>query len=92
MLELYCIQFQQPIELMEQECELKKKLIVDFQSSRKNGKECACFEYDNGNSKIATACINTLKQKFGIHLNHEPISVEEVQRPLLEQDIPDEIA
>ena len=36
------------------ESELKKKLIdsiVYFQSLRKNGKECAYFEYDNGNSK-----------------------------------------
>lgn len=33
---------------------------------------------------------NTLKQKR--HLNHEPMSIEEVQRLLLEQDIPIEIA
>ena len=74
------------------ESELKKKLIdsiVYFQSSRKNRKECAYFEYNNGNSKIATTCINTLKEK---DLNREPISIDEVQRLLLEQDIPIEIA
>src|SRR5262249_17988362 len=72
--------------------ELKRKLIdsiVYFQSLRKDGKECAYFEYDNGNSKIATTCINTLKEK---DLNREPISIDEVQRLLLEQDIPIEIA
>jgi len=47
------------------------------------------FEYDNGNSKIATTCINTLKEK---DLNRELISIDEVQRLLLEQDIPIEIA
>jgi len=80
---------------IEQESKLKKKLIdsiVYFQSLRKNGKECAYFEYDNGNSKIATTCINTLKQKYERHLNHEPMSIEEVQRLLLGQDIPIEIA
>jgi hypothetical protein len=80
---------------IEQESELKKKLIdsiVYFQSSRKNEKECAYFEYDNGNSKIATTCINTLNQKYERRLNHEPISIEEVQCLLLEQDIPIEIA
>ena len=79
----------------EQESELKRKLIdsiVYFQSSRKNRKECAYFEYNNGNSKIATTCINTLKQKYERHLNYEPISIEEVQRLLLGQDIPIEIA
>jgi hypothetical protein len=80
---------------IEQESELKKKLIdsiIYFQSSRKNEKECANFEYDNGNSKIATTCINTLKQKYEGRPNHEPMSTEEVQRLLLEQDIPIEIA
>jgi hypothetical protein len=80
---------------IEQETELKKKLIdsiVYFQSSRKNEKECAYFEYDNGNSKIVTTCINTLKEKYERRLNHEPISIEEVQRLLLEQDIPIQIA
>jgi hypothetical protein len=80
---------------IEQESELKKKLIdsiVYFQSSRKNEKECANFEYDNGNSKTATTCINTLKQKYEGRLNHEPMSIEEVQRLLLEQDIPIQIA
>jgi hypothetical protein len=79
---------------IEQESELKKKLIdsiVDFQSSRKNEKECAYFEYDNGNSKIATTCINALKEKYERHLN-EPVSTEEVQRILLDQDVPIEIA
>src|SRR5215831_718355 len=63
----------------EQESELKRKLIdsiIYFQSLRKNGRECAYFEYDNGNSKIATTCINTLKQKYERHLNHEPMSIE----------------
>ena len=60
--------------------------------SRKNEKECAYFEYDNGNSKIATTCINTLKQKYERRLNHEPMSIEEVQRILSAQDIPIEIA
>ena len=48
---------------IEQESELKKKLIdsiVYFQSSRKNGKVCAYFEYDNGNSKIATIALGLL--------------------------------
>src|ERR1700739_854742 len=79
---------------IEQESELKKKLIdsiVYFQSPKKNEKECANFEYDNGNSKIATTCINTLKQKYEGRLNHEPMSTE-VQRLLLEQDIPIHIA
>ncbi|HXX98530.1 MAG TPA: hypothetical protein VEL11_15605 [Candidatus Bathyarchaeia archaeon] len=79
---------------IEQENELKKKLIdsiVYLQSSRKKEKECAYFEYDNGNSKIATTCISTLKQKYEKRLNHEPMSIEEVQRLLLEQDIPIEI-
>src|SRR5215472_1214744 len=77
---------------IEQENELKNKLIdsiVYLQSLRKNEKECAYFEYDNGNSKIATTCINTLKEK---DLNRELISIDEVQRLLLEQDIPIEIA
>ncbi len=52
----------------------------------------ANFEYDNGNSKIATTCINTLKQKYEGRLNHEPMSTEEVQRLLLDQDIPIQIA
>src|SRR5215813_570743 len=76
----------------EQESELKRKLIdsiVYFQSSRKNGKECVYLEYDNGNSKIATTCINTLKEK---DLNREQISIDEVQRLLLGEDIPIEIA
>ena len=60
--------------------------------SRKNEKECAYFEYDNGNSKIATTCINTLRQKYERRLNHEPRSIEEVQRLLLEKNIPIEIA
>jgi hypothetical protein len=80
---------------IEQESELKKKLIdsiVYFQTSRKNKKECAYFEYDNGNSKIATTCINTLKQKYERNLNHESMSVETVQRLLFEQDVPIEIA
>src|SRR5215831_2696713 len=80
---------------IEQESELKKKLIdsiVYLQPTRKNEKECAYFEYDNGNSKIATTCINTLKRKYERHLNHEPMSIEEVQRLLLGQDIPIEIA
>jgi hypothetical protein len=80
---------------IEQACELKKKLIdsiVYLQSSRKNEKECAYFEYDNGNSKIATTCIKTLRQKYERRLNHEPMSIEEVQRPLSEKDIPIEIA
>ena len=45
----------------------KKKLIdsiVCLQSLRKNEKECTYFEYDSGNSKIATICINTLKEKY----------------------------
>jgi len=58
-------------------------------SSRKNEKECAYFEYDNGNSKIATTCINTLKEK---DLNRQLISIDEVQRLLLEQNIPIEVA
>ena len=80
---------------IEQESELKKKLIdsiVYLQPLRKNEKECAYFEYDNGNSKIATTCINTLKEKYEKDLNREPISIDEVQRLLLEQDIPIEIA
>ena len=79
---------------IEQGSELKKKLIdsIVYQSSRKNEKECAYFEYDNGNSKIATTCIKTLRQKYERRLNHEPMSIEEVQRLLLEQDIPNEIA
>lgn len=79
----------------EQESELKRKLIdsiVYFQSLRKNGKECAYFEYDNGNSKVATTCINTLKEKYEKDLNREPISIDEVQRLLLGEDIPIEIA
>jgi hypothetical protein len=79
----------------EQESELKRKLIdriIYFQSSRKNGRECAYFEYDNGNSKIATTCINTLKEKYKEDLNHEPISIDEVQRLILGEDIPIEIA
>ena len=63
--------------------------IVYHQSSRKNEKECADFEYDNGKSKIATTCINTLKEK---DLNRELISIDEVQRLLLEQNIPIEVA
>jgi hypothetical protein len=80
---------------IEQESELKRKLIdgiIYFQSSRKNGKECAYFEYDNGNSKIATTCINMLKEKYEKDLNREPISIDEVQRLLLGEDIPIEIA
>jgi hypothetical protein len=78
----------------ERESELKRKLIdsiIYFQSSR-NGKECAYFEYDNGNSKIATTCINMLKEKYEKDLNREPISIDEVQRLLLGEDIPIEIA
>jgi hypothetical protein len=80
---------------IEQESELKKKLIdsiVYHQSSRKNEKECAYFEYDNGNSEIATICIDTLKEKCKRNLNRESMSIEEVQHLLLEQDIPIEIA
>lgn len=80
---------------IEQESELKKKLIesiVYLQSLRENEKECAYFEYDNGNSKVARTCINTLKQKYERNLNHESMSVEAVQRLLFEQDIPIEIA
>src|SRR5215469_9664511 len=80
---------------IEQESELKKKLIdsiVYFQSSRKNEKECAYFEYDNGKGKIATKCVNTVKEKYESNLNHASMSLEEVQRLLLEQDIPIEIA
>jgi hypothetical protein len=66
--------------------------IVYLQSLRENEKECAYFEYDNGNSKIATTCIITLKEKYERNLNHESMSVEEVQCLLLEQDIPIEIA
>ena len=76
----------------EQESELKRKLIdsiVYFQSSRKKGKECAYFEYDNGNSKTATTCINKLREK---DLNRELISIDEVQHLLSEQNIPIEIA
>src|SRR5215467_14440989 len=78
----------------EQESELKRKLIdsiVYFQSLRNNGKECAYFEYNNGNSKIATTCINTLKEKYEKDLNREPISIDEVQRLLLGEDIPIEL-
>ena len=80
---------------IEQESELKKKLIdsiVYLQSLRENKKECAYFEYDNGNSKIAMMCVNTLKEKYESNLNHASMSLEEVQRLLLEQDIPIEIA
>ena len=80
---------------IEQESELKKKLIdniVYLQSLRKNEKECAYFEYDNGNSKIATMCMNTLKEKYERNLNHESMSIEDVQRLLLEQDLPFEVA
>jgi hypothetical protein len=79
----------------EQENELRKKLIdsiIYLQSSRKKEKECAYFEYDNVNSKVATTCINTLPEKYERRLNQEPMSIEEVQRLLLEQDIPIEIA
>ncbi|MGA9151681.1 MAG: hypothetical protein WBZ36_13975 [Candidatus Nitrosopolaris sp.] len=82
-------------KIEQQESELKKKLIdsiVYLQSSKKNEKECAYFEYDNGNSKIARTCIDMLKQKYERHLIHEPMSIAEVQRLLLEQDIPIEIA
>ena len=37
-------------------------------------------------------CINTLKEKYESSLNHESMSLEEVQHLLLEQDIPIEIA
>jgi signal recognition particle GTPase len=81
---------------IEQESELKRKLIDNsieyLQSSRKNEKECAYFEYDNGNSKIARTCINRLKGKYERNVNHEPTSIEEVQHILLEQDIPIGIA
>jgi hypothetical protein len=80
---------------IEQESELKKKLIdsiVYHQSSRKNEKECAHFEYDNGNSEIATICIDRLKEKCKRNLNRESMSIEEIQHLLLEQDIPIEIA
>jgi hypothetical protein len=33
-----------------------------------------------------------LKQKYEGRLNHEPVSIQEVQRLLLEQDIPIQIA
>jgi hypothetical protein len=80
---------------IEQESELKKKLIdsiVYLQSLRENEKECAYFEYDIGNSKIATMCVNTLNEKYQSTLNRESMFLEEVQRLLLEQDIPIEIA
>ena len=80
---------------IERESESKKKIIdsiVYLQPLRKNEKECAYFEYDNGNSKIATMCVNTLKEKYESNLNHASMSLEEVQRLLLEQDIPFEIA
>jgi hypothetical protein len=64
--------------------------IIYHQSSRKNKKECAYFKYDNGNSEIATICIDRLKEKS--KRNRESMSIEEVQRLLLEQDIPIEIA
>ena len=54
--------------------------------------QLAHFEYDNGNSKIPTTCINRLKQKYEGRLNHESMSIEEVQRLLVEQDIPTQIA
>jgi hypothetical protein len=37
-------------------------------------------------------CVNTLKEKYESNLNHESMSVENVQHLLLEQDIPIEIA
>jgi len=37
-------------------------------------------------------CVNTLKEKYESNLNHASMSLEEVQRLLLEQDIPIEIA
>jgi len=80
---------------IEQEGELKNKLIdsiVYLQSSRKNEKECAYFEYDDGNSKIVRTCVNTLKEKYEIRLDQEPMSIEEVQSLLSEHDIPIEIA
>jgi hypothetical protein len=63
-----------------------------FFNTGKSEKECANFEYDNGNGKIATTCIKMLKQKYEGSLNHEPVSIQEVQCLLLEQDIPIQIA
>jgi hypothetical protein len=80
---------------IEQKSELTKKLIgsiVHLQSSRNNDRECAYFEYDNGNNKIVMTCINKLKEKYERQLNRESMSVEEVQHILSEQDIPIEIA
>jgi hypothetical protein len=57
---------------IELESEVKKKIIDSIaylQPLRKNEKECAYFEYDNGNSKIATVCVNTLKEKYESNLN-----------------------
>ncbi len=79
----------------EQGSELRKKLIdsiIYLQSSSVSEKECAYFEYDNGSSKIARRCISTLKEKYGKQLDHEPLSMENIQHFLLEQDMPLEIA
>jgi hypothetical protein len=75
----------------EQESELRKKLIdsmIYLQSSSVNEKECAYFEYDNGNSKIAKRCISTLKEKYG----EEALSSGYLENMLSEQDMPIEIA
>lgn len=76
----------------EQESELRKKLIdsmIYLQSSSVNEKECAYFEYDNGNSKIAKRCISTLKEKYG---EGEALSLGDLENMLSEQDIPIEVA
>ncbi len=75
----------------EQESELRKKLIdsmIYLQSSSVNKKECAYFEYDNGNSKIAKRCISTLKEKYEV----KALSLGYLENMLSEQDIPIEIA
>lgn len=51
-----------------------------------------CFEYDKGNSKIAKRCISIVKEKYGEQLDHELMSIENIQHMLSEQDIPIEIA
>lgn len=79
----------------EQGSELRKKLIdsiIYLQSPSVNEKECAYFEYDNGSSRIARRCISTLKEKYEKQLDHEPLSMENIQHFLLEQDMPLEIA
>jgi hypothetical protein len=53
---------------------------------------CMPPRFHTNDKTIIVDNFNTLKQKFERHLNHEPMSIEEVQRLLLEQDIPIEIA